>query len=145
MAQNIPKTLTVETLEQRAMLPPPRFRPRLGAAAANPPAPRFAVRQIVSEYTIGKLADSMLHECRQVISVDGKPVQSEENARHALSLGMQSQSDRMRKRMLEEFAKHGLVDVATDYGLILLNSPAAAGKTSASAAPKKPTWARRPL
>jgi hypothetical protein len=33
---------------------------------------------------------------------------------------MQSQSDRIRKRMLEQFAKHGLVDIATDYGLILL-------------------------
>src|SRR6185369_7439654 len=28
--------------------------------------------------------------------------------------------DRIRKRMLEDFAKHGLVDVATDYALILL-------------------------
>lgn len=36
------------------------------------------------------------------------------------SLGMQSNDDRLRKRMLEDFASNGLVDVATDYGLILL-------------------------
>ena len=84
---------------------------------------RSTVRQVVSEYSVGTLkeADSRdLHEFRQVISVDGKPVQSEESARRALSLGMQSPSDRIRKQMLEQFAQHGLVDIATDYGLILL-------------------------
>jgi hypothetical protein len=122
MAQNITKTLTTETLEQRGTLPPPRFRPRPGADTKAPPA-RSTGRLIVSEYSVGTLkeADSGdLHEFRQVISVDGRPVQTEESARRALSLGMQAQGDRIRKRMLEQFARHGLVDVATDYGLILL-------------------------
>jgi hypothetical protein len=121
MAHNIPRTLTLETLEQRSARPPARFRPRAGAGTA--PAVRSTVRQVVSEYSVGTLkeADSRdLHEFRQVISVDGKPVQSEESARRALSLGMQSPSDRIRKQMLEQFAQHGLVDIATDYGLILL-------------------------
>jgi hypothetical protein len=119
MAQNISKTLTTETLEQRSVRPPERFKPRGGLA--NPPALRTAVREVVSEYTVGTLAESQdLHEFRQVISVDGRPVESEENARRALSLGMQSQSDRVRKRLLEQFAQYGLVDIATDYGLILL-------------------------
>jgi hypothetical protein len=52
--------------------------------------------------------------------VDGRKVQSAERARHALSLGITSPDDRVRKRMLEDFAAHGLVDVATDYGIILL-------------------------
>ena len=122
MAQNLPKTLTLETLEQRGTLPPSRFRLR-GASPSAAPPPRSPVRQVVSEYSVGPLKDTgsqNLYEFRQVVSVDGQPVQSEESARRALSLGMQSQSDRIRKRMLEEFAKHGLVDVATDYGLILL-------------------------
>ena len=121
--QNMPKALTQETLEQRAAMPPSRFRPRIGKSAAEPPKPRFQVRQIVSEYTVGALTESESHdlvEFRQVISVDGRPVQTPEKARHALSLGMQSQDDRVRKRMLEDFAKNGLVDIATDYGLILL-------------------------
>ncbi len=121
MASNITQTLTLETLEQRGSRPPSRFRPHLGSG--NPPGPRSTVRQIVSEYSVGTLKETAsqdLHEFRQVISVDGRPVQSEASARRALSLGMQSQSDRIRKRMLEQFAKYGLVDIATDYGLILL-------------------------
>jgi hypothetical protein len=123
LQQNAPKVLTVETLEQRAMLPPSRFRPRLGKAALEPVPLRLRVREITSEYSVGTLKESESHnllEFRQVISVDGKKIQSAEAARHALSLGVHSQDDRARKRMLEDFAKHGLVDVATDYGLILL-------------------------
>jgi len=78
---------------------------------------------VVSEYSVGTLHDSDSHdllEFRQVISVDSRKIQSPESARRALSLGVHSQDDRTRKRMLEDFAKHGLVDVATDYALILL-------------------------
>jgi len=121
--QNMPKALTQERLEQRALLPPSRFRPRAGQSALAPPKIRMQVREIVSEYSVGTLKESESHdllEFREVISVDGRTVQSVEGARHALSLGIQAQDDRLRKRMLEDFAHHGLVDVATDYGLILL-------------------------
>jgi hypothetical protein len=123
LEQNAPKALTQETLEQRALMPPPRFQPRIGQAATVTPKPRLVVREIVSEYSVGTLKESDsrdLLEFRQVVSVDGRKVQSVEHARHALSLGIQSPDDRIRKRMLEDFARHGLVDVATDYGLILL-------------------------
>lgn len=124
LQQNIPKTLTTETLEQRTLLPPSRFRPRIGKSAIQQaPAPRLQIRNIVSEYSVGALKDSAsrnLTEFRQVISVDGRKVQSLESARHALSIGLKSPDDRARKRMLEDFARHGLVDVATDYGLLLL-------------------------
>jgi hypothetical protein len=121
--QNAPKALTLETLEQRALIPPSRFHPRIGKAATEAPKPRLQVREIVSEYSVGTLKESAtrdLFELRQVVSVDGRKVQSAESARHALSLGIKSPDDRIRKRMLEDFAKHGLVDIATDYGLILL-------------------------
>jgi hypothetical protein len=123
LEQNAPKALTQETLEQRTLIPPPRFLPRVGKAATVAPKPRLLVREIVSEYSVGTLKESDspdLVEFRQVVSVDGRRVQSAEHARHALSLGIQSPDDRVRKRMLEDFAHHGLVDVATDYGLILL-------------------------
>lgn len=123
LEQSAPKALTQETLEQRALIPPSRFLPRIGKAATVTPQPRLLAREIVSEYSVGTLrqSDSQdLLEFRQVISVDGRAVQSAESARHALSLGVQSPDDRIRKRMLEDFAKNGLVDVATDYGLILL-------------------------
>ena len=121
--QSIVKTLTEETLDQRAVMGPSRFRPRIGKGATEAPKQRVQVRQIVSEYSVGTFQETGsadLHEFRQVVSVDGRAVQSAENARHALALGMRSQDDRIRKRMLEDFAKHGLVDIASDYGLILL-------------------------
>jgi len=122
MAQNIPKTLAIETLDQRSARASTRFRPRFGSAPTPPPT-RSTVRQIVSEYSVGTLKETDsgdLHEFRQVISVDGRSLQTEASARHTLSLGMNSPSDRIRKRMLEQFAKYGLVDIASDYGLILL-------------------------
>ena len=147
MALNIPKTLSIETLEQHAEMQTERFQPRFGTAAIEP-AKHATVRQIVSEYSIAALKNDDsgdLHEFRQVISVDGRPVQTEAHARRALSLGMRSPSDRTRKRMLEQFASYGLVDIATDYGLILLAfgrrewpnlqfGPAADGRVGASAA-----------
>jgi hypothetical protein len=123
LRQNAPKALSQETLNQRSLMPPSRFRPRVGKAAMEPLKPRLMVREIVSEYSVGTLKDSEsnnLVEFRQVISVDGRKVQTEEKARHALSLGIKSPDDRIRKRMLEDFARHGLVDLATDYGIILL-------------------------
>ena len=124
LAQNAPKALTLETLEQRALMPASRFRPRIARAGVpDAPKPRLQSREIVSEYSVGTLKESTSHdlfELRQVVAVDGRKVQSTESARHALSLGIKSADDRVRKRMLEDFARHGLVDIATDYGLILL-------------------------
>ncbi|MGD0498708.1 MAG: hypothetical protein ABSC23_09765 [Bryobacteraceae bacterium] len=122
LAQKAPLVLTRETLEQRAtVLRPPRIR--IGKAATEPLKPQGKVRTIVSEYTVAPLKGSAskdLLEFRQVISVDGHPVQSAESARHALSLGVQSPDDRERKRMLEDFAHYGLQDLGTDYAMILL-------------------------
>ena len=124
LQQNAPKSLSREVLEQRALMPATRFRPRIGKnATATARPPRLLVREIVSEYSVGTLKESVvqnLTEFRQVISVDGRKIQSPERARHALSLGITSPDDRIRKRMLEDFARHGLVDIATDYGIILL-------------------------
>ena len=121
LAEKAPSVLAEETLEQRTLQGSgPRMR--VGKTAAPLPVLRLG-RTIVSEYTVAPLKDSEskdLFEFRQVISVDGRPVQSTEKARHALSLGIQSASEGVRKRMLENFAKYGLVDVATDYALILL-------------------------
>src|SRR6187551_2933026 len=81
LQQNAPKSLTQETLEQRTLMPSTRFRPRIGRKATNTPPtpPRLVVRQIVSEYSVGALKDAAeltLTELRQVISVDGRKVQS---------------------------------------------------------------------
>lgn len=123
LVQNAPKIVTQELLEQRAVMPPSRFRPRTGSPAARATGERLRVREVSSEITFGSLKEAAargLIEFRQVVSVDDRPVQSAENARQALSQGLQSADDRLRKRMLEDFARNGLVDIATDYSLILL-------------------------
>ncbi len=123
LEQNAARILTQETLEQRSLMPPTRFRPRDGTDAERAAGPQFRIREVVSEFGFGALRRSQspdLIEFRQVLSVDGQPQQSSENALHALSQGIQQGDDRTRKRMLEQFARNGLVDIATDYALILL-------------------------
>src|SRR6267154_2022673 len=92
LLQNAPKVLSQETLEQRATMPPTRFRPRIGQAASEIPKARLVVREVVSEYSVGMLKESDsrdLVEFRQVVSVDARPIQTAESARRALSLGEQ--------------------------------------------------------
>jgi hypothetical protein len=123
LEQNAARILTQESLEQRSVMPPARFRPRIGSAAEQATGPRLRVREVVSEFSFGALRSSQSHdliEFRQVLSVDGRPQQTTDSALRGLSQGIKQGDDRVRKRMLEEFARNGLVDIATDYALILL-------------------------
>jgi hypothetical protein len=123
LEQNAGKILTMESLEQRSVMPPPRFRPRVGSAIEQATGPRLRVREVLSEFSFGALRSSESHdliEFRQVFSVDGRPLQTADSALRALSQGIEAGDDRVRKRMLEQFARNGLVDIATDYALILL-------------------------
>ncbi len=120
--ENLPKSIGQETLTQKALLPPSRFVAG-SHSAVTAPRPRMVSHEVVSEYSVGHLKNSdsqNLFEFRQVVSVDGKAVRSVETARRELTMGIRSQDDSVRKRMLQDYAKFGLVDVATDYGLILL-------------------------
>jgi hypothetical protein len=85
------------------------------------PSIEYRTREIISEYSFATLHDSpMLHEFRQVISVDGRRINTPEQARRSLSLGLKSEDDRARKRMLEDFRKMGLSEAAMDFGQLLL-------------------------
>ena len=109
LQQNGTRILTRETLAQRSLVPP-------GA--------RLRIRDVVSEFSFGTRRGSLSHhlpEFRRVLSVDGTPIQSVDTARRALSEG----DDRARKRMLQEAARTGLADIATDYSLILQEFTAA--------------------
>jgi hypothetical protein len=114
-----PQALAEETLAQRSLKPPPRFRI---AGAKGPAKPEYRTREIISEYSFSgfKESESGIHEFRQVISVDGRRISTPEKARHALSLGLKSEDDRTRKRMLEDFRKYGLTDAAMDFGQMIL-------------------------
>ncbi len=111
-----------ETLRQRALSQPPRFRPRIGKPPRKPTPLDYRTREIVSEYAFGLLRESpdVLHEFRQVVSVDGRPVGDPPRARRRLIAGLRSPDDRARQQLLEAFARYTLRSAATDLGLALL-------------------------
>lgn len=117
-----PKVVGEETLRQKVVKKPGRFHPRLGSGAVKPVALQYRTREVVSEYGYSTFKDSpdVLHEFREVISVDGRQVATREKARQTLSLGVTSRDDRLKKRMLETFEKNGLVGAATDFGQLIL-------------------------
>lgn len=121
-AHSARSVLSEETLSQRTRKQPSRFHPRAGADALAAPREEFLARRIVSEYGYASLRDSpnALHEFRTVISVDGKKVASAEKARKTLTLGVTSADDGLKKEILRDFEKHGLVGAATDFGQVIL-------------------------
>jgi hypothetical protein len=117
-AQNARALLSEETLRQRTLKP--ARRPRIGSVA---PAPdEYVAREIVSEYGFASFKDSpgALHEFRQVVSIDSRPIVSREKARQTLTMGVTSADDRLKKQMLRDFEKHGLVGAVTDFGQLIL-------------------------
>ncbi|MFN3325273.1 MAG: hypothetical protein ACK5AZ_17405 [Bryobacteraceae bacterium] len=121
-AMMAPKALGKEVLVQKAAVPGSRFRPRVGAAATQPPPLRIREREIVSEYGFSHFqeAPEALHEFRQVVSVDGRQVAQLEKARATLTAGLLSDDDRLKKQMLRDFERHGLVGAASDFGQLIL-------------------------
>lgn len=112
-----PKVIGQERLEQVAMEPPPRFR-KVDQKIEIP----YKRREIVSEYGYTSLKDdpSNMHEIRQVVSVDGKPVKTRAKARETLTMGLRGDNDKLKKRMLKDFEAYGLRDSATDFGQLIL-------------------------
>jgi len=117
-----PNLVGQETFQQRAAKAPRRFRPRLGSAAIQVPKPQYSTREIVSEYGYSVLrgAPGQLHEFRQIVSIDGRQIRSVEKARTTLTLGLKSADDRVKKRMVEDFKRHGLAEAAADFGPLIL-------------------------
>jgi hypothetical protein len=120
-ARSARSVLSEETLRQRARKPETRFRARAGGAA-KPPKDEFVTREVVSEYGYSSYKDSpnALHEFRTVITIDGRKFQTLEKARRALSLGVTSADDELKKQMLRDFEKHGLIGAVTDFGQVVL-------------------------
>jgi len=117
-----PRIIGTETWHQRVVKPARRLRLRVGAAARQRPAPRIEERRIVSEYGFGQFKDSpgTLHEMRTVVSVDGRPVAGQAEARQSLALGITSDDDRLKRRILSRFQRYGLAAAAVDFGQLVL-------------------------
>ena len=130
-ARLAPQLLAEETLNQTTLKPPPRFRPRVGDAARLPPQPVIQRREIRSEYSFATFAaaGNTIHELRQVVSVDGKPVQDAKKAQEALARAIAASDDKRKQQMLKDFEKHGLNGAATDFGqMILMFAPREIGR-----------------
>jgi hypothetical protein len=124
LARVAPQVLGRETLEQRAVKPPPRFRFRIGKSATQQSEPEWQRRTLVSEYAFTTYSsDGGLHEVHQVISVDGHPVKNA--GPDALMRIILATGDDRKRELLEQFAGHGLRGAVTDFGqLLLLFTPA---------------------
>jgi hypothetical protein len=113
-----PELVGRETLQQRVMAAPVRFKLRVGDAAQHPVA-AWKEHELVSEYAFAVLGRE-IHELRQVTSVDGKKVAGENQAQDALAKLITSHDDERKRRALEQLQKYGLQGAATDFGQILL-------------------------
>jgi hypothetical protein len=114
-----------ETLHQRALKPPPKFRLRAGDEAKQPSKPEWQERQVVSAYGFATLGPKhALHEIRQVISVDGRTVRNARDAQEALAKLVTASDSQQKVQSLEQLEKYGLHGAVTDFGqLILLFDP----------------------
>ena len=117
-----PRTVSEETFQQRLDVRPSLLRPRREPVSGVRPRGGFRTRTIVSEYGYSTFAESpnVLHEFRQVISVDGKEVRSRARARLSLSLGVNSRDDRTKRKMLRELEQYGLTSAVVDLGQVIL-------------------------
>lgn len=119
--KSAPGYMARETLHQKA-LTLPKKRLRIGAAAAEPPKPEFTHREIVSYYALASLrsAPEALRELRQILAVDGKSSLDDAAGRAKFRAILNSNDDRAKKLLLDDFEKTGLSVAATDFGQLVL-------------------------
>jgi len=116
-----PQMLGRETLRQRVLKSPPRFRPRIGETAKNPPKAGWRERDIVSEYGFVAVGDKReLHEMRRVTAVDGRKVEGEKQAEESLAQLVTAADDQRKRLALKQLEKYGLHGAAADFGQLLL-------------------------
>ena len=121
-AEQLPNLICTEILKQKSISYSTRMQIRVGDAALRPIAPKIKEREIRSDlgYSLRGKDNPVWFELRKVIDVDGKVVTAPKKARERLLLGMQSDDERTRLKMMEEFTRYGLDGIATDYSLSLL-------------------------
>ncbi len=118
-AERVSGLVTVETLVQRGYDLPPHKRFAIGRDADTIYA-QYLIHELISEYSIGAMTDGVLVERREIVSLDGKPLQTRQAAQQALARKATGGGAAARKETLQRLAALGLVDVATEYGLLLL-------------------------
>jgi hypothetical protein len=90
-------------------------------------SPEFRTHDVISDYAFSEIGQPRaIHEIRSIISVDGRTISHEDEARHALAIGIQSPDDEMKHKLLENFERNRLEGAVTDFGQLLLLFSAAA-------------------
>ena len=115
-----PQLMGVETLNQRALTPPPRFKLRVGEAAEHPLTATWQQREIISEYGFAVFGSGAIQELRLVIAVNRKHVADEKKAQDDLASLVTGNNDQRKRRALQQLEKYGFRGGATDFGQILL-------------------------
>jgi hypothetical protein len=115
-----PQVMGIETLYQRALMPPPRFKVRVGKAAEQPLAPTWQEREIVSEYGFAVFGGGSIQELRQVMVVNGKRIADQRKAQDDLARLVTGNNEERKRRALQQLEKYGFRGGATDFGQILL-------------------------
>ena len=81
----------------------------------------FRTHHVVSGYTLEAFGEEgVLHETRTVRRMDGKDMAGEDEARHALTMGLASADDGAKRILLENLDRDQLEGAATDFGLLML-------------------------
>lgn len=81
----------------------------------------FSVHEVVSRWALAPFGDAkVLHEIRRIVTLDGEPVNDAAEARHAMTLGLQSPDDRVKRELLEDFENSSLEGAVTDFGQVIL-------------------------
>jgi hypothetical protein len=126
-ARLAPQLIGEETLHQRALKAPPRFKPRIGDAAREKPKPSWQERALISEYTLALFSGDdasagagTFQELRQVTTVDGKIIADSRKAQDMLAKAVTSTDDQRRLQLLKDFERHGLLGAVTGVGPMLL-------------------------
>ncbi len=111
-----------ETLHQKALTLTAKRKIRIGTKATQPVKPEFKDREIISYYALSsfRTTPEALHEFRQVLAVDGKPLMPESAALRKFQRILGSKDDRARSELQEDFAQANLTVTATDFGQLIL-------------------------
>jgi len=89
--------------------------------------PQFRTHVVISDYALAQIGKThAIHEIRSILTIDGRTISPADEARHALAIGVQSEDDELKHRLLENFERNRLEGAVTDFGQLILLFTAAA-------------------
>ena len=81
----------------------------------------FRVHHVISSYAFAEIGDHrVLHETRRIVTMDGQSLETSDEARHALTIGLRSADDGTKRKLLEDLEHDQLEGAATDFGQLIL-------------------------